>query len=73
MIVPGSASQELAAVLSAALDEPLAAVEYEPLAVGEPLVLDGRQRFVERRRQHGRQFLRGGAGDYHGRNCNGRR
>jgi ribose-phosphate pyrophosphokinase len=38
MIVPGSASQELAAALSAALDEPLAAVEYERFADGERLV-----------------------------------
>jgi len=38
MIVPGSASQELAAALSAALEEPLATVEYERFADGERLV-----------------------------------
>ena len=38
MIVPGSASQEIAASLAAALDEPLAAVEYERFADGEQLV-----------------------------------
>ncbi|WP_299235901.1 ribose-phosphate diphosphokinase [Natronomonas sp.] len=38
MIVPGSASQELAAALAAELDEPLAAVEYDWFADGETLV-----------------------------------
>jgi ribose-phosphate pyrophosphokinase len=38
MIVPGSASQEVAAALSAELDEPLAAVEYDRFADGERLV-----------------------------------
>ena len=38
MIVPGSDTQELAAALSAALDEPLAAVEYDRFADGERLV-----------------------------------
>jgi len=38
MIVPGSASQEVAAALAAELDEPLAAVEYERFADGEQLV-----------------------------------
>ena len=38
MIVPGSASQEVAAALSAELDEPLAPVEYERFADGERLV-----------------------------------
>lgn len=38
MIVPGSASQSLAAALSAELDEPLAAVEYDRFADGELLV-----------------------------------
>jgi ribose-phosphate pyrophosphokinase len=38
MIVPGSASQEVAAALAAELDEPLAPVEYERFADGERLV-----------------------------------
>ncbi len=38
MIVPGSASQEVAAALAAELDEPLAAVEYDRFADGERLV-----------------------------------
>jgi len=38
MIVPGSASQAVAAALSAELDEPLAAVEYDRFADGERLV-----------------------------------
>jgi ribose-phosphate pyrophosphokinase len=38
MIVPGSASQEVAAALAAELDEPLATVEYERFADGERLV-----------------------------------
>ncbi|MCY4729903.1 ribose-phosphate diphosphokinase [Natronomonas gomsonensis] len=38
MIVPGSASQDLAATLSAALGESLAAVEYEQFADGERVV-----------------------------------
>jgi ribose-phosphate pyrophosphokinase len=38
MIVPGSASQELAAALASELDEPLAAVEYDRFADGEALV-----------------------------------
>jgi ribose-phosphate pyrophosphokinase len=38
MILPGSASQEVAAALSAELDEPLAAVDYERFADGERLV-----------------------------------
>jgi ribose-phosphate pyrophosphokinase len=38
MIVPGSASQDLAATLSAVLGEPLAAVEYEQFADGERVV-----------------------------------
>ncbi|TKR24857.1 ribose-phosphate diphosphokinase [Natronomonas salsuginis] len=38
MIVPGSASQEVAAELAAELDEPLASVEYEWFADGETLV-----------------------------------
>lgn len=38
MIVPGSASQEVAAALAAELDEPLAPVEYERFADGELLV-----------------------------------
>jgi ribose-phosphate pyrophosphokinase len=38
MIVPGSGSQDLAASLAAALDEPLAAVEYDWFADGETLV-----------------------------------
>ncbi|MFW5963514.1 MAG: ribose-phosphate pyrophosphokinase-like domain-containing protein, partial [Natronomonas sp.] len=38
MIVPGSASQDLAATLSAASGEPLAAVEYEQFADGERVV-----------------------------------
>ncbi len=38
MIVPGSASQDVAAALAAELDEPLAAVEYERFADGETLV-----------------------------------
>ena len=38
MIVPGSASQEVAAALAAELDEPLAAVDYERFADGERLV-----------------------------------
>jgi ribose-phosphate pyrophosphokinase len=38
LIVPGSASQELAAALSSTLDEPLATVEYETFADGEQLV-----------------------------------
>ena len=38
MIVPGSASQEVAAALAAELDEPLAPVEYERFADGEQLV-----------------------------------
>ncbi|WP_276258665.1 ribose-phosphate diphosphokinase [Haloglomus litoreum] len=37
MIVPGSGSQSLAAALSAALDEPLAPVEFERFADGELL------------------------------------
>jgi ribose-phosphate pyrophosphokinase len=35
MIVPGSASQDVAAALAAELDEPLAAVEYDRFADGE--------------------------------------
>ena len=48
MIVPGSASQELAAALAAELDEPLAAVEYDWFADGETLVRvpDGAERAV---------------------------
>jgi len=38
MIVPGSASQEVAAVLASELDESLAAVEYDWFADGETLV-----------------------------------
>ena len=38
MIVPGSASQEVAAALASELDEPLAAVEYDWFADGETLV-----------------------------------
>ncbi|WP_336134858.1 ribose-phosphate diphosphokinase [Natronomonas amylolytica] len=38
MILPGSASQDLAAALSAELDEPLAAVEYDRFADGEQIV-----------------------------------
>jgi ribose-phosphate pyrophosphokinase len=38
MIVPGSASQELAAALARELDEPLAAAEYDRFADGETLV-----------------------------------
>ena len=38
MIVPGSASQEVAAALSRELDEPLAAAEYDRFADGETLV-----------------------------------
>ena len=38
MIVPGSASQDVAAALAAELDEPIAAVEYERFADGETLV-----------------------------------
>ena len=38
MIVPGSASQEVAAALARELDEPLAAVEYDWFADGETLV-----------------------------------
>ena len=38
MIVPGSASQEVAAALAAELDEPLAPVEFERFADGERLV-----------------------------------
>jgi ribose-phosphate pyrophosphokinase len=38
MIVPGSASQDLAAALAAELGEPLAAVEYDSFADGETLV-----------------------------------
>jgi ribose-phosphate pyrophosphokinase len=38
MIVPGSASQEVAAALAAELDEPLATVEYDRFADGERLV-----------------------------------
>ena len=38
MIVPGSASQEVAAALAAELDEPLAPVEYDRFADGERLV-----------------------------------
>jgi ribose-phosphate pyrophosphokinase len=38
MIVPGSASQEVAAALATELDEPLAAVEYDWFADGETLV-----------------------------------
>ncbi|MEF8778775.1 MAG: ribose-phosphate diphosphokinase [Natronomonas sp.] len=38
MIVPGSASQEIAAALATELDEPLAAVEYDRFADGETLV-----------------------------------
>ncbi|WP_254839954.1 ribose-phosphate diphosphokinase [Natronomonas marina] len=38
MIVPGVASQEIAAALSVELDEPLAAVEYDRFADGERLV-----------------------------------
>ncbi len=38
MIVPGSASQELAAVLASELGEPLAPVEYDRFADGETLV-----------------------------------
>jgi ribose-phosphate pyrophosphokinase len=38
MIVPGSASQELAAALASELDEPLAAVSYDRFADGETLV-----------------------------------
>jgi ribose-phosphate pyrophosphokinase len=38
MIVPGSASQEVAAELAAELDEPLSAVEYDWFADGETLV-----------------------------------
>ena len=38
MIVPGSASQEIAAALAVELDAPLAAVEYERFADGEMLV-----------------------------------
>jgi ribose-phosphate pyrophosphokinase len=38
MIVPGSASQELAAALASELDDPLAAVEYDRFADGERLV-----------------------------------
>jgi ribose-phosphate pyrophosphokinase len=37
MIVPGSASQDVAAALAAELDEPLAAVEYERFPDGEGL------------------------------------
>ncbi len=48
MIVPGSASQELAAALASELDEPLAAVEYDRFADGETLVRvpDGDDRAV---------------------------
>ncbi len=48
MIVPGSASQELAAALATELDEPLAAVEYDWFADGETLVRvpDGDDRAV---------------------------
>ena len=38
MIVPGSASQEIAAALADELDEPLSAVEYDRFADGEMLV-----------------------------------
>ena len=38
MIVPGSASQEVAAALAGELEEPLAAVEYDWFADGETLV-----------------------------------
>ncbi len=38
MIIPGSTSQEVAAALASALDEPLAAVEYDRFADGETLV-----------------------------------
>ncbi len=38
MIVPGSASQEVATKLASELDEPLAAVEYDRFADGETLV-----------------------------------
>jgi len=38
MIVPGSASQEVAAALASELEEPLAAVEYDWFADGETLV-----------------------------------
>jgi ribose-phosphate pyrophosphokinase len=38
MIVPGSASQDLAAALATTLDEPLASVEYEQFADGERVV-----------------------------------
>jgi ribose-phosphate pyrophosphokinase len=38
MIVPGSASQDLAAALATALEEPLASVEYEQFADGEGVV-----------------------------------
>ncbi|QLD85277.1 ribose-phosphate diphosphokinase [Natronomonas halophila] len=38
MILPGSASQDLAAALAAELDEPLAAVEYDRFADGEQIV-----------------------------------
>jgi ribose-phosphate pyrophosphokinase len=37
MIVPGSASQDVAAALAAELDEPLAAVEYDRFADGETI------------------------------------
>jgi ribose-phosphate pyrophosphokinase len=38
MILPGTASQDLAAALAAELDEPLAAVEYDRFADGEQIV-----------------------------------